>query len=54
MICDATRLLAKCFDEKNFGYLSTYKDLETYLNISKDQIDINSYLNYRKKMIMYY
>lgn len=30
-----------------------YKDIESYLNLSKDQIDINSYLTYRKKMVMY-
>jgi hypothetical protein len=31
----------------------TYKDLEGFLGIRKEKIDIDSYLSIRKKLMMY-
>ena len=30
-----------------------YKEVEAFLNLGKESIDLNSYLAYRKKMVMY-
>ncbi len=35
MICDATKLLKKCYDEGNYSIFLTYKDIEIFLNLSK-------------------
>lgn len=54
MICDSTKLLIRCYEERKYSHFLNYKDIETFLNLSKDQIDLNSYLSYRKKMVMYF
>ena len=53
MMCDALKILCKCFNQANYSLFTNYKDIETFLNLSKDQIDFNSYTNYRKKMVLY-
>lgn len=53
MICDTTRLLKRCFEEHSYSVFVTYKDIEGFLNIAKDQIDFNSYLDYKKRMLIY-
>lgn len=53
MMCDANKLLKKCYEESDYSIFVSYKDIEIFLSLSKDQIDLNSYLNYRKKMVMY-
>jgi hypothetical protein len=53
MMCDAIRLLAQCYAHQDYSVFATYKDIEIFLSLAKDQIDINSYLNYRQKMLTY-
>jgi hypothetical protein len=54
MMCDTTKILKKCYEESNYNIFLSYRDVESFLNLPKEQIDIASYLNYRKKMVMYY
>ena len=53
MMCDTTKLLKRCFEEQNYSIFVSYKDIEIFLNMAKDQIDLNSYFNYKKRMVMY-
>ena len=53
LMCEAVKLLKRCYEEKNYRSFLSYKEIEGFLSLSKDQIDLNSYVNYRKKMLMY-
>lgn len=53
MMCDTTKLLKRCYEEQNYNIFVSYKDIESFLNMAKDQIDLNSYFNYKKRMVMY-
>ena len=53
LMCEGTKLLKRCSEEKSYRSFLAYKDIESFLSLSKDQIDLNSYIGYRKKMFMY-
>lgn len=53
LMCEAVKLLKRCFEEQNYRSFLAYKEIEGFLALSKEQIDLNSYVNYRKKMLMY-
>jgi hypothetical protein len=53
IMCEAIKILKTCYETCSYSSFMAYKDIESYLNLSKEQIDINSYLAYRKKMVLY-
>lgn len=53
LMCEAVKLLKRCYEDQNYRAFLAYKDIEGFLSLSKEQIDLNSYVNYRKKMLMY-
>jgi hypothetical protein len=53
MVYDTTRLLKKCYDEKNYYLLENYKDIELFLAKNKDAMDLDSYRQKRKGMSIY-
>lgn len=54
ILCEAIQLLKKCYEEGSYRDFLAYKEIEVFLAIPKDQIDLNSYVNYRKKMVMFH
>lgn len=50
MIVESTHLLKKCHDERNYRPFNSYKELEQFLNRSKDTMDMHSYKLFRKKI----
>lgn len=53
MMCDAIRLIGKCYESSDYSAFMTYKEIEIFLSLGKEHIDLNSYNNYRKKMVLY-
>lgn len=53
LMCEAVKLLKRSHDERNYRSFLAYKDIEGFLSLPKEQIDLNSYIGYRKKMLMY-
>ena len=53
LMCEAVKLLKRCYDERSYREFLGYKDIEAFLALPKEQIDLNSYVNYRKKMVMF-
>jgi hypothetical protein len=53
IMSEAVKLLHKCYEEKSYRSFLSYKEIEAFLALPKDQIDLNSYLQYRKKMAIY-
>lgn len=53
MMCDTTKLLKRCYEDQNYSVFVNYKDIESFLNMAKDQIDLNSYFDYKKRMVSY-
>lgn len=51
MIYEATRSLKKCHDDRNYKPFEAYKDVETLLNMKKEEMDLPSYWWYKKKYI---
>lgn len=49
MILESTRFLKECYDSRNYKSFETYKDVETLLNMKKDEMDLPSYWWYKKK-----
>lgn len=50
MILDCTSMLRRCYDERNYKSFSHFKELETFLNKSKESMDLQSYKLIRKKI----
>ena len=50
MIYDCTYLMKKCYDSQNYKLLGQYKEVENFLNMTKDSMDMKSYLLVRKKL----
>ena len=50
MLVEGTWMVKRCFEERNYRTLNNYKELEAFLNKSKDSLDYNSYKVARKKV----
>jgi hypothetical protein len=53
LMSEAIKVLKRCHEEQNYRAFLSFKELEAFLSLPKEQIDLNSYVNYRKKMLMY-
>lgn len=53
LIYSTTRMLRECFDSSNYSVFATYKDVEGFLALKKEQVTISSYQTYKKKLILY-
>lgn len=53
MMCDTVKILKKCYEEASYAIFLNYRDIEVFLSLTKEQIDLNSYYNYRKKMVAF-
>ena len=53
MMCETVRLLKKCYEESNYSSFTNNKSIEAFLNLPKEEIDMDSYMSYRKKMVMF-
>ena len=51
MIYEATKARRICYDKKNYKPFENYKDVETLLNMKKEEMDLPSYWWYKKKYI---
>ena len=51
MVYEATRSLKKCYDERDYKQFEAYKDIETLLNMKKEEMDLPSYWWHKKKYV---
>ena len=47
IINEALGLLSRAYENRNYAIFYAYKEIEVFLNIPKDKIDLGSYFKYR-------
>lgn len=52
MICDHTKIMKSCYDDRNYKKIERLKEIEEFLTMNKQHLDMPSYLWHKKKCLM--
>jgi hypothetical protein len=52
MICDHTKIMKSCYDDRSYKKIERLKEIEEFLTINKQHLDMPSYLWHKKKCWM--